>query len=265
MTTLAFDIWDDLRRKRLWPIALALLVAIVAVPLVLLRPSGDEPAPAPAVATTPSATAAAAGFPGTPELVELDGTSKLGRFGKADPFAPMPGVPGLEEETDTATSGSDGAEPFPDIDDGGDAGPTDGVTVDGGVDSSGGASSPPSTGGSSSPPSVASSGRPEAAPQPSGGGRDGTEPPVERTRTVDVRYEVDVSFGPVGEVGPREGLEPSDLLPKRKPMLMLSGVAADARPRSSPSFAPSSRWRGTASRSSDAARCSTSRRATSCA
>ena len=46
MTTFLSDLWADLREKRLWPVALLLLVALVAVPVVLAKP-GAEPAPPP--------------------------------------------------------------------------------------------------------------------------------------------------------------------------------------------------------------------------
>ena len=39
------DLWHDLREKRLWPFAGALLVALVAVPMLLIEPS-EAPPPA---------------------------------------------------------------------------------------------------------------------------------------------------------------------------------------------------------------------------
>ena len=54
MNNLLIDLWNDLRAKRLWPVALVLLAALVAVPVVLSKNS-EAPAPAPA---TPIAEAA---------------------------------------------------------------------------------------------------------------------------------------------------------------------------------------------------------------
>ena len=54
MTNFLQDLWNDLRVKRLWPVALVLLAALVATPVVL---SKDAEAPEPA-AVTPTADAA---------------------------------------------------------------------------------------------------------------------------------------------------------------------------------------------------------------
>lgn len=48
--TLLRNVWQDMIDKRLWPIALALLIVTVAVPVVLSRGSSDEPAPTAAAA-----------------------------------------------------------------------------------------------------------------------------------------------------------------------------------------------------------------------
>ena len=82
MTTFLLDIWHDLREKRLWPVAIGLLVATIVVPVVLTKPtSGAPPADAPATDTT-------AALP----VVSLDeGTvdgSRLDVFDIKDPFAP---------------------------------------------------------------------------------------------------------------------------------------------------------------------------------
>ena len=42
------DLWSDLREKRMWPVALVLLLALIAVPVVLSKPSKE-----PAVVATP--------------------------------------------------------------------------------------------------------------------------------------------------------------------------------------------------------------------
>ena len=41
MKVFALDLWQDLREKRLWPVALLLLAALVAVPVLLAKPAVD--------------------------------------------------------------------------------------------------------------------------------------------------------------------------------------------------------------------------------
>ena len=39
MKIFLLDLWQDLKEKRLWPVAVVLLVALVAVPVLLAKPS----------------------------------------------------------------------------------------------------------------------------------------------------------------------------------------------------------------------------------
>ena len=41
MKVFLLDLWHDLKEKRLWPVAVVLLVALVAVPVLLAKPAGD--------------------------------------------------------------------------------------------------------------------------------------------------------------------------------------------------------------------------------
>jgi hypothetical protein len=43
MTTFFLDLWQDLRAKRLWPIAVALLAATIAVPVLVFKPASSPP------------------------------------------------------------------------------------------------------------------------------------------------------------------------------------------------------------------------------
>lgn len=79
------NVWADLRDKKLWPVAVALLVALVAVPVLLGRggsatPATDQasaPAPAPVVATPASIV----------KVADAPATGKVQRSGKVhDPF-----------------------------------------------------------------------------------------------------------------------------------------------------------------------------------
>lgn len=79
--------WRQLVRRRLWPVALLLVAALVAVPVVLAKPATLPPTPAPAAAAAPAAT---------PEsfvkLASADEPTKRRRVLGApkDPFEPAP-------------------------------------------------------------------------------------------------------------------------------------------------------------------------------
>lgn len=84
MTTFLLDLWQDLRAKRLWPVAIGLLAAMVAVPVVLLKPSSSAPAPT---------TAAVASKDGKLPTVTLDASSVAGShldvFKEKNPFSSL--------------------------------------------------------------------------------------------------------------------------------------------------------------------------------
>lgn len=83
------EIWHDLREKRLAPVAIALLVSLVAIP-ALLRGGGEEagsPSPLP---ITASGSGSEAKVEVAQELAEQG--SKLDSYDKRDPFdSPLPG------------------------------------------------------------------------------------------------------------------------------------------------------------------------------
>lgn len=88
MKTFALDLLHDLREKRLWPVAAAMLLGLIAVPVVLSKSA--LPAPAPVVQATPKRTAAE-----LPQLKNLTvvadaarGGSTLDAFKAKDPFRP---------------------------------------------------------------------------------------------------------------------------------------------------------------------------------
>lgn len=97
MNALALGIFHDLRQRRLLPVAGLLLLALVALPVLALKPA-EEPPPAPAASTSPTATTAPAGLP-SPEqalsdkplvsLAVLDQPSDLGEFESKNPFKPI--------------------------------------------------------------------------------------------------------------------------------------------------------------------------------
>ncbi|MDQ3721703.1 MAG: hypothetical protein M3376_01240 [Actinomycetota bacterium] len=93
----------DLIDKRLWPIAVALLAAIVIVPVLIGRSSSDAPAPAGAPA---AAAAAPASGPTPSPAASTDDAAGSGRHDTAkvrDPFFDPPKAPTASAAT-TATS-----------------------------------------------------------------------------------------------------------------------------------------------------------------
>jgi hypothetical protein len=92
-------IWSDLREKRLWPVAVALLVAIVAVPVVLAKsagPSSPPPSPTPGGAN-PSQSAKLAVI----NVQTTSGSGALKGASKRDPF-----IQQVTSTTTTTTGGS---------------------------------------------------------------------------------------------------------------------------------------------------------------
>jgi hypothetical protein len=83
-------IFDDLVERRLWPIALALVIALIAIPVLLSDPASESPAPAPAPAV-PSAGAGSA-LPAFEPVVNTEGSKSseirknLTGFNSKDPF-----------------------------------------------------------------------------------------------------------------------------------------------------------------------------------
>ena len=55
MKIFLLDLWQDLRAKRLWPVALVLGAALIAVPVVLSKSPDAQPAPAPEANATSTA------------------------------------------------------------------------------------------------------------------------------------------------------------------------------------------------------------------
>ena len=86
--TLITDTWRQLVERRLWPIALLLVAALVAVPVLL----ASNPAPAPAPATTTASTSSddplAASKPIVAQATSFDDSSRHVLGAPKDPFKP---------------------------------------------------------------------------------------------------------------------------------------------------------------------------------
>lgn len=202
------DLWQDLREKRLWPVAAVLALALAAVPL-LLRQSGGEDgdaAPAPPAA---SAGAAAQAAPVVSPAVEAGAVSDLKAFESKDPFRPRGPIVDLakavQEAAASAPGGATATGGGSTLASGGASGGSS-LSFQGGSGGSGGGS------GFSSP----------ASPPPSSGGGGEIDPPSEALYT----WEIDVNFGRRGKERPREGLHQLDPIPSEKrPLLVFVGVS----------------------------------------
>lgn len=230
MRVLALDVWEDLRRKRLWPVALGLLVAIVAVVALALRSGSGEDPPVPPTAADPAGGTTAADVSLTDE--PLGGSSDLENFEARDPFAGgQASAAGLEAAGAAAGGAGAAAGGTGDVSSGAGADlsgdlstgsvPTDVGSGGGGTLSTGSTSPAPgppsSSGGSGSSGDSGSSDRST---------RSGKEPKPE---TQYFTHEVDVFFGRKGSVRKFEDLRALSFLPKNNPLLFLAGVSADGK------------------------------------
>ena len=190
------DLVQDLRSKRLMPVAVVLAVALVAVPVVLSKP---------AKTTAPRPIQAARSAPDPKDLKALASVklatpdsergSSLDTFDPADPFRPPKKVTQKKKEDSGAPSTAAGNST---------AGSPSGETG-GGAPSSGETGS---TGGGTT-----------------GGGTGGSTP----TQTVQYRYVVDVTFITNGHARHIKGLERLDMLPDQdSPLLLFLGVTPNA-------------------------------------
>jgi hypothetical protein len=204
MKIFLLDLWQDLRDKRLAPVAVVLAVALVAVPVVLSKPSKTvAPAPVQAVRTAPDPK-------DLKELasVKLDETnlergSSLNTFDPSDPFRPPKKVT-KKATSDTSAPSS-----------------VAGNQTAGGTGGSGGTGSIGTTGGGD----TGSTGGGTTGTTGGGGGGTGSKP----APTVQYRYVVDVTFSANGRTRKIKGLERLDMLPnENNPLLLFLGVSANA-------------------------------------
>jgi hypothetical protein len=195
MKIFVLDLWHDLKEKRLWPVAVVLLAALVAVPVLLAKPAEEPSAPAP--------VATAAG-PKPEELKQLakvklgheepgDG-STLGVFDPSNPFTPpKDAIKKQKDATSTDAGPSTGDKSGT---------PDAGTGTDTGTDTGGG-----TDGGTTVPPGTT---------PPSGGGK---------TTTTTYKYVVDLTFSANGHTRRIKGMEKLDMLPSQSsPLLIFMGV-----------------------------------------
>jgi hypothetical protein len=204
MKLFVLDLWHDLRAKRLWPVAAVLAVAVVAVPLVLMKSSeSPDPAPVPTARKAPDPADLKAIASVKLDEGSVEKGSSLNTFDPSDPFRPPKSVTKASADTSggapsTVTSGGDDTGST-----GGDTGLTGGgdtgLTGGGDTGSTGGGGDTGSTGGGGTP------------------------------TTVQYRYVVDATFSVNGRKRHIKGLERLDMLPSESsPLLLFLGVSANA-------------------------------------
>jgi hypothetical protein len=193
MTTFFLDLWQDLRAKRLWPVAVALLAATVAVPALLFKP----------VSETPPAVGAAHDSGAKLPVVALDASSvsnsHLNVFKEKNPFKALGGASGAPLAGSGAT--------------------TLGNAVAGAVSSA-----------NKSSASAAGSGSASGCSSTGGSSTGGTAPvgPDGKTVTPGVHfftYTADVRFGKLGSEKTYKSVRELDVLPDgAHPVISFYGV-----------------------------------------
>ena len=216
MKGFALGVIDDLRARQLWPVALLLVVALVAVPLFMLKPA--EEVPPPAVAAAPTSSAVPGGLPGPEEALEagsqplvslavLNSPSDLENFTAKNPFKPLEDVASLDG--DDALAGGDPTAAS--------AGAGGAATDDGSSGGSGGGDI--GSGGGGELPDLTD--LPVAPPAP-------TPPPPSPTEPErQFVYAVDLTFDGGGPLRRYRNLPRLSMLPSAEtPLLVFLGVSA---------------------------------------
>jgi hypothetical protein len=217
MNTFLLDLWNDLRAKRLWPVAVLLLVAVVATPVVLSK-KAEEPdaAPVPQPAAQPGQSEsdgpAALAEVKLEELAEGSGSSLSAFKDPANPFAPPRKVMEAAQGASGPASGElvTGGSPVP-VDGGSSPGGSIGgdVNFNFGDTGSGGSDGPGGdTGGDTAPDTGGDTGE---------------------TQTTSYTYVIDITFRENGRARRIKDFEKLDMLPgPASPLLIFLGVSANA-------------------------------------
>ncbi len=200
MKEIAIDVWHDLREKKLAPVAILLLIALIAVPTLLAKSPAAVPVPAPPAGPMGAGTAPGEGAPQLKPVAQLE-DSKLDTYSPKNPFAPLPA---LKAPSELPVVSADPA--------GGSGGDTPAL-AGGGSDSS--------------TPSFDGGGGGGVPALPSPGPIRGPGPDAETTLYT---YVVDLDFGPPGRERARKGLARLEVLPNaEQPLLVFLGVSADSK------------------------------------
>lgn len=200
MRVFLLDLWLDLREKRLAPLAILLIAAIIAVPILIAKGKST-----PATTTAPTATTAAAApvIQSQPQAGNVE--SKLQTFSARDPFEPTARVASSTGSSTTTTGGTSGSTTT-----------SSGTTPATGTTGGGGATT--GTGPTTGPGGTGTTGT---------GGTGNTTP---QTKTTLFTYTVDLRFGQGGAVKPYNDVKRLDLIPTPKnPKLVFLGVTTTGK------------------------------------
>jgi hypothetical protein len=191
----ARDVFDDMVERKLWPVALILLVALIAIPVVLAKPASESTAPLPGAAeTSPAVSGASSPLTAFEPVVSSSvttGESKGLRGRVKNPFSPK----GIDF---SAADEAGSVQPIPGL---GNAAVSTGETAVGAGDTA-----PPSGGG-----------------QTESGGGSGTEGKKYFTYTAKVR------FGEEGDTTTRTLSEFRSLPSSDNPIAVFMGVKTDGK------------------------------------
>jgi hypothetical protein len=207
LNTTVRNIFQDLVERRLWPIAVALALALVAIPVLLSRPAASEPSAPPATPPATPATGSGGSLPAFQPVVNTEGSKsseirkRLNGFATKDPFKvqglPKPGSPSGQLTAPGATGDVAGAT--------GTSTTTGTGTITGSTGTSGTSGSGDSTSGS--------------------GDSTGSGSPTLTYFT----YTVDVRFGKVDNLD-KKNLDPFRALPSSEdPVVVFMGVKTDGK------------------------------------
>jgi hypothetical protein len=193
MTTFLLDLWHDLREKRLWPVAAAILLATAAVPILLFKPAST-----PAGSSTPNTTSKGLGSLPVVTMAETTGkVSKLDTFGEKNPFKPLNDIAKPPTEP---TAGS-----------------STGSTSSGGGSASGG------SGGSGGGPNGGGG-------APGGSPTSVTTTHTTTSSTTLFAFHVDVSFGERGHEKTYKDVKQLGMFPDDKdPVAVFMGMSSDGK------------------------------------
>jgi hypothetical protein len=205
ITTPLRGLWEDLVERRLWPVAIVLVVALVAVPVLLSKPAktASPPSPAPAGAGTSSPSVAFQPAVSTEGKKSSEIRKDLRSFKRKNPFTPQ----GLTS-TGAAGAGASGtATPA--------AAPAGGSDLTASLTGGGSSSGDSSTGSS-----TGSSGSGTGSPTGSSGSQ---------TKTIYWHYTVDVRFGKTGQEDLKTLTEFRALPGSDNPVVVFMGVKNDGK------------------------------------
>jgi hypothetical protein len=198
------DLWQDLREKRLWPVAVALALALVAVPVLLKKPFQAPPPAAPL-----AQSAADQDLKHQAKVVLANQESNGSRLNLFDPSDPFRAPASARKKDDNGVTSASG---------GGLANPADQAasTGSGSTLAGGGGSLTPSTGGGGGGFS-------------GGGTTGGGSIPKSKTKVTKFTYVIDVTYKHNGHTRKEKGMTALEMLPNSSsPLLVFLGVDSKA-------------------------------------